>query len=127
MGNPMRPMPPAPSLRRANARRLEELAGVLARRGIGADVVAPPGRVPRLELTHPRGTEHEVYAWRGQDGGWWYWWPWAERIAPDRDLDAAASAIEKVLGGPGMAWVRAAGTAVWPAAGRPVPATRETS
>lgn len=39
----------------------------------------------------------DVYAWRGQDGTWWYWWPWAERIAATEDLPAAVDRIEHAL------------------------------
>ena len=28
----------------------------------------------------------------------WFWWAWAERIAPARDLDTAVSGIRRVLG-----------------------------
>jgi len=100
MGKSMRRGRAVPSLRWASLDRLDRLAAVLAGRGIGAATVAPPGRVPRLELTHPSGAEHDVYAGRCEDGSWWYWWPWAERIAPDLDLVGAAAAIEKVLGAP---------------------------
>jgi hypothetical protein len=39
----------------------------------------------------------DVYAGRGQDGLWWFWWSWAERIAAGEDLEGAASRIERVL------------------------------
>ena len=39
----------------------------------------------------------EVYAWRCQDRSWWYWWPWAERIGSDTDLEQAAARIEREL------------------------------
>ena len=28
---------------------------------------------------------------------WWFWWSWAERIAIADDLDAATTAIARVL------------------------------
>src|ERR1700690_1386648 len=61
--------------------------------------MAPPGRVPSVYITNPaaRALEESVYADRGKDGLWWFWWSWAERISIADDLDAAASAITRVL------------------------------
>ena len=39
----------------------------------------------------------DIYAGRGQDGLWWFWWSWAERIAGGEDLEGAAAMIEHVL------------------------------
>lgn len=90
--------PAAPRLRTANVKRLERLAGALTVRGLQADVVALPGRMPRLEITSPAaGGAEDVYAWRCQDGTWWYWWPWAERIATSDELALAAERIERAL------------------------------
>jgi hypothetical protein len=86
----------APDLRSANLHRLELLAAVLSRRGIEASPMAPPGRVPRLHVAHTAG-EAEIYASRCRDGVWWFWWPWAERIGSEGDLDAAAAKIEQQL------------------------------
>ncbi|MGO9080661.1 MAG: hypothetical protein ACLQDY_16715 [Streptosporangiaceae bacterium] len=36
-----------------------------------------------------------VYAQPREDGTWWYWWPWAEPIAPTPA--AAATVIVRVL------------------------------
>ena len=60
---------------------------------------------PRERSTHPtqayppsaRALEENVYANQGKDGLFWYWWSWAERIAIADDLDAAATAIMRVL------------------------------
>jgi hypothetical protein len=100
MGSPARLEGYAPALRQANLDRLESLAGALARHGLAAALVAPPGRVPRLRVTHPAGTAEDVYAWHCRDGTWWFWWPWAERIASAADLGSAAKAIEHVLAAP---------------------------
>jgi len=88
-----------PGLRDANLHRLEHLAVELRRRGMTADLVIVPGRIPRLEVVHPGGAAEDVYAWRGQDGTWWFWWSWAERIAAAAGLDDAAGRIEQVLTG----------------------------
>ena len=90
--------PDAPPLRTANLERLESLAGALATRGLHVDVMSPPGRIPRLQVAGPAaGQAEDIYAWRGQDGTWWYWWPWAERIAATEDLTAAVDRIEHAL------------------------------
>ena len=86
----------APALRTANLNRLESLAAALAVHGLHADVMAPPGRMPRLQVALAGACAGEdVYAWRCQDGIWWYWWPWAERIAAADDL---ATAVERIRG-----------------------------
>jgi hypothetical protein len=92
-----RPQGDVPGLRDTDLHRLERLAGELYRHGLEASIVAPPGRVPRLEVTHSAGAAEDVYAGRCQDGTWWFWWPWAERIACAADLDDAAARIEQVL------------------------------
>ena len=78
---------------------LEKLADELSHRGLEAWLMAPPERVPSVYVVNPaaRALEDNVYADRGKDGLWWFWWSWAERIAIADDLDAAASAIVRVL------------------------------
>jgi hypothetical protein len=90
---------PPSSTWQANLARLEGLALVLAGRGLRARVITPPGRVPSLHVVNPAAAvlAEDVYAGRGQDGRWWFWWSWAEQIAADEDLEGAASVIERVL------------------------------
>jgi hypothetical protein len=78
---------------------LDKLAEELTNRGLEAWLMAPPGRVPSVYITNPsaRALEENVCVTKGSDGLWWYWWPWAERISLADDLDAAASAITRVL------------------------------
>ena len=78
---------------------LEKLAEELTHRGLEAWLMAPPGRVPSVYITNPnaRALEENVYANRGKDGLWWFWWSWAERISMADDLEASASAIARVL------------------------------
>ena len=73
--------------------RLEGLAEVLAKHGLRTSLMAPPGRVPSLHVVNPAASAlaEDVYAGRGQDGTWWFWWSWAERIATWDDLDGAAA------------------------------------
>ena len=78
---------------------LEKLAEELTNRGFEAWLMAPPGRVPSVYITNPgaRALEENVYADCGKDGLWWFWWSWAERISMADDVDAAATAITRVL------------------------------
>jgi hypothetical protein len=79
--------------------RLEGLAEVLSHRGLRASLMAPPGRVPCLHVVNPAASvlAEDVYTGRGQDGTWWFWWSWAERIAAGDDLEGAAVMIKRVL------------------------------
>jgi hypothetical protein len=79
--------------------RLEGLAEVLAQHGLRTSLMAPPGRVPSLHVVNPTASAlaEDVYAGRGQDGTWWFWWSWAERIAAWDDLEGAATLIKRVL------------------------------
>jgi hypothetical protein len=97
MASITRPKRDVPGLRDANLYRLERLAAELRHRDLAADMVVVPGRIPRLEVAHPAGPAEDVYAWRGQDGTWWFWWPWAERIGCAADPGDAAARIEQVL------------------------------
>jgi hypothetical protein len=83
----------------ANLARLQGLAVVLSQHGLRARVITPPGRVPSLHVVNPRAAvlAEDVYAGRGQDGRWWFWWSWAEQIAADEDLEGAAAMIARVL------------------------------
>ena len=85
--------------RQANLARLERLGDVLAQHGLRAKLMTPPGRVPSLHVVNPAAAAlaEDVYAGRGQDGSWWFWWSWAERIAASEDLEGAAARIRRVL------------------------------
>ena len=83
----------------AQSAYLDKLAEELTHRGFEAWLMAPPGRVPSVYVMNPaaRALEENVYADRGKDGLFWFWWSWAERISIADDLDAAATAIARVL------------------------------
>ena len=79
--------------------RLECLAEVLVHQGLRASLMAPPGSAPSLHVVNPEASvlAEDVYARSGQDGGCWFWWSWAERIADGEDLEGAAARIKRVL------------------------------
>ncbi len=79
--------------------RLEGLAEVLAQHGLQTRLMTPPGRIPSLHVVNPAASAlaEDVYLGRCRDGGWWFWWSWAERIASGEDLEGAAGLIERVL------------------------------
>ena len=79
--------------------QLERLAPVLARHAMTSSLMVPPGRVPSLHVLNPAAPAlaEDVYAGRCEDGGWWFWWPWAERISAASDLEQAAARIAHVL------------------------------
>ncbi|HUC58473.1 MAG TPA: hypothetical protein VMA95_13810 [Streptosporangiaceae bacterium] len=79
--------------------RLEELAAELGRRGLQTSLMTPAGRIPSLHVVNPGMPRlaEDVYVGRSQDGQWWFWWPWAERIAPGGDIAEAAAAVARVL------------------------------
>ncbi len=73
---------------------LEKLAAELAARGLWAQLITPPGRLPHLEVCDigkPMPPER-VYAQAD-----WYFWPTAERIAACDDVMTAARTIARVL------------------------------
>jgi hypothetical protein len=84
---------------RAYLGRLEGLAQAVTEHGLRARLVTPPGRVPSLHVVNPDASAlaEDVYAGPCQDGQWYFWWSWAERIAAGDDLAGAASRISRVL------------------------------
>ena len=86
-----------PGLREATIAHLENLGAVLESQGLSARLVVPPARVPRLQVTGPSGRSEDVYAGRCEDGMWWFWWPWAKRIAVVSRADEAAATIAREL------------------------------
>jgi hypothetical protein len=73
---------------------LEKLAAELNARGYEARLAVPDGRPPWLAVINPAATmlEETVMAYAE-----WFWWPWADRIAPAADAATAADAIARVL------------------------------
>ena len=73
---------------------LESLAGELGRRGYDTRLITPHGRPPSLTVRNPRARAlaETVLAQSG-----WYWYSWAERIAPVDDVTGAAAIVARVL------------------------------
>jgi hypothetical protein len=73
---------------------LEKLAAELEARGFTAYLAVPAGRVPGLAVRNPHALalSEDVMAQAG-----WFWWSWADRIAPVDDIDGAAARIASVL------------------------------
>ena len=78
---------------------LDKLVEELTHRGLEAWLMVPPERMPTMYVVNPaaRALEENVYVCLCEDGMWWFWWSWAERIAIADDLDAAATSIARVL------------------------------
>jgi hypothetical protein len=83
---------------RQAAMQLGVLAVNLRARGFTAQVTRAGRRecvgvanqsVPQLSET--------VYAAPADDGTWWFWWSWADRIAPVSEVETAAFKIAYVL------------------------------
>jgi hypothetical protein len=87
----------AEAAERATA-QLGMLAGNLTGRGFTAHI-AQPGRYPCVRVAHgpvPQLSE-SIYAAPANDGTWWFWWSWADRIARIGAVEPAAFKIAYVL------------------------------
>jgi hypothetical protein len=79
---------------------LDVLAAELIARGWAACVTAPPGRPVRLFVQDPGDPAMFSYiaaAPGDTSGDWWFWFGWAERIAPTAMPGTAAEAIARQL------------------------------
>ncbi|MFG2004367.1 hypothetical protein ACGFNU_34935 [Spirillospora sp. NPDC048911] len=77
---------------------LEDLSQALTRRGHLTMMVTAGGR-PRLEVLHRTepGRSGTIVCERDTDGEAWFWWTWADRIAPARELEQAAVLVDRSL------------------------------
>jgi hypothetical protein len=87
-----------PDSRTAGA-HLEALAGQLGRAGLCARITHPIGRPATLHVLNPDqpDLEERVVIDRCENGTWWFWWAWAERIAPAGQMADAAESIRRVV------------------------------
>ena len=79
----------------AAAKRLDDLAAELDRRGFAARVLAHGDKL-RIWVQN-RSVSRLVHAAPDGDGAWWLWWSWADQIAPIDDVSEAAFKIAYVL------------------------------
>ncbi|MFC0041151.1 MULTISPECIES: hypothetical protein [Actinomadura] len=77
---------------------LEMLGAELAGRGFRVRITLPRDQAPSLHVTNPDASalSENILAEEGPDG-WWFWWSWAERIAPAADVTVAAERVALVL------------------------------
>lgn len=73
---------------------LGQLADELSARGYETRLAAPPARRPSLAVRNPAVPylAEKVMAEAG-----WFWWSWADRIAPVADISVAADRVIRVL------------------------------
>ena len=69
-------------------------------RGIAPDVSLGGYFEVVLNQLAPAYRAEDVYAGCCEDGTWWFWWSWAERIAAATELDRAAERVVHVLSAP---------------------------
>lgn len=79
---------------------LDALAAQMHARGWSAYITTPAGRLTSLFVQDPRDRPKcgdIIAALDAATGQWWYWFSWAERIAPAHAHAAAADAIIQTL------------------------------
>lgn len=81
---------------------LERLGEEMTERGFLIRAVTPGAGPPYLRVANPIAPvlTDRVMCESGADGRYWYWWPWAQRIAPVDDLGSAAERVARVLAAP---------------------------
>jgi hypothetical protein len=73
---------------------LEKLAAELAERGLRADLYAPNGRLPFLQVRNPNVQVLTETVYAQADA---YWYSWAEKVADCDDPAQAADTLARVL------------------------------
>ena len=78
--------------------QLDALADNLAARGFAAHAIQG-GKHPCISVARRSAPQlsETVYTAPAADGGWWFWWSWADRIAPVSEVESAAFKIAYVL------------------------------
>lgn len=78
---------------------LERLAGEFRAAGWRTTLTISRDRWPYLHVVNPRfrALNDDVIAAPDAAGRWWFWWSWAERIAPVADLGPVAARVGRVL------------------------------
>ncbi len=75
---------------------LEALNVYLAGRGFETRMASARRELNVSNRTAPEIRE-DINAAPADDGAWWFWWSWGDRIAPVTDLETAAFKIAYVL------------------------------
>ncbi|HVB46127.1 MAG TPA: hypothetical protein VNF47_25940 [Streptosporangiaceae bacterium] len=78
----------------AAAAALGRLAGEMTALGCEAHLSTPEGRRPSLTVRHPAAPMLTKYVVADAE---WFWWSWADRIAPVTDISAAARSVVRAL------------------------------
>ncbi len=91
-------MMPSASVAGTGRSYLEPLAAALSQRGLLANVTRIGDGPSFVEVFNPEAPDLAESIFAAQSGGqWWFWWSWAERIAPAEDIDHTAARIARVL------------------------------
>jgi hypothetical protein len=92
----------AAALARTRIAYLEDLGDELRGRGYAVRLTVPREGPPSLHVVNPRTSSlAENILAETTEGGWWFWWSWAERIGPADDLHQAADRVVRVLAATG--------------------------
>ena len=86
------------ALARTRIEYLESLGDELRNRGFAVRLTIPRGAPPSLHVVNPHASAlAENILAESTEGTWWFWWSWAERIAPADDLGEAVGRVTRVL------------------------------
>jgi hypothetical protein len=83
---------------RAAVTQLEALARELAGQNLQTRVISDKG-APNLSVVNPAvfSSRETIAVAQADDGVWWFWWSWGDRIARITDIGTAAFKIAYVL------------------------------
>lgn len=83
---------------RAAVAQLEALARELAGQNLGTRVASDSGTL-NLSVVNPAifNSRETIAIAQADDGAWWFWWSWGDRIARITDIETAAFKIAYVL------------------------------
>jgi hypothetical protein len=77
---------------------LEPLAEALSKRGLLANVTRIGDGPSYVEVINRGAPDLAESIFAAQTAGeWWFWWSWAERIAPATEIEFTAGRIAHVL------------------------------
>jgi hypothetical protein len=87
-------LPVTPSAAEHDIIALEQLAAALGPLGYQTRLINPAPEIPWLEVSNPqaRALSERILVQSS-----WFWWSWAERLAPVAEAATAAETIARVL------------------------------